>query len=372
MNIKKILTALGMIGLLTAGAVRAQAPEAAQVQQDSLIAVDTVLKDGIRFIQSRDFDIYKGWTTGAAFNLSYADRPGDTTPYRLNITFAEGQFTMAAGTTKLMLKLKKAKIVMELINTRNIGPSDYRSELTKDGTYYYITPSFAISETQIQQIAADKVVKMRLIHDKGKFDREIQNNAAAVGFKAAYEAIRQRLEAETSAKPAAPAIENKPVPEEESYGYIVDEEDKTYVAEEDGVEAIAGETMVETVEEAVEAPESVEAVTAETEVETMEKETETAEAVETVETEVEAVEEAAESAEAAETVETEVEAVEEAAESAEAAETEEPAAETIVEESETPESTETTETVTDNTETETETEAEPEPDSVETAIETEN
>lgn len=352
MNIKKILTALGMIGLLTAGAVRAQAPEAAQVQQDSLIAVDTVLKDGIRFIQSRDFDIYKGWTTGAAFNLSYADRPGDTTPYRLNITFAEGQFTMAAGTTKLMLKLKKAKIVMELINTRNIGPSDYRSELTKDGTYYYITPSFAISETQIQQIAADKVVKMRLIHDKGKFDREIQNNAAAVGFKAAYEAIRQRLEAETSAESAAPAIENKPVPEEESYGYIVDEEDKTYVAEEDGVEAVAGDTMTETVEEAVEAPESVEAVTAETEVETMEQETETAEAVETVETEVEAVEEAAESAEAAET--------------------EEPAAETIVEESETPESTETTETVTDNTETETETEAEPEPDSVETAIETEN
>lgn len=356
MNIKKILTALGMIGLLTAGAVRAQAPEAAQVQQDSLIAVDTVLKDGIRFIQSRDFEIYRGWTTGAAFNLSYADRPGDTTPYRLNVTFAEGQLTMAAGTTKLMLKLKKAKIVMELINTRNIGPSDYRSELTKDGTYYYITPSFAISETQIQQIAADKVVKMRLIHDKGKCDREIQNNAAAVGFKAAYEAIRQRLEAEAAAEPAAPAIENKPVPEEESYGYIVDEGE--------GAEAVAGDTMAETVEEAVEAPESVEAVTAETEVETMEKETETAEAVETVETEVEAVEEAAESAEAAETVETDVEAVEEAVESAEAAETEEPAAETIVEESETPESTETTETVTDNTETEA--------DSVETAIETEN
>lgn len=346
MNIKKILTALGMIVLLTAGAVRAQAPEAAQVQQDSLIAVDTVLKDGIRFIQSRDFDIYRGWTTGAAFNLSYADRPGDTTPYRLNITFAEGQFTMAAGETKLMLKLKKAKTVLELTNTRNIGPSDYRSESTKDGTYYYITPSFAISETQIQQIAADKVVKMRLIHDKGKFDREIQNNAAAVGFKAAYEAIRQRLEAESAAEPTAPEIENKPMAEEESYGYIVDEED--------GAEAVAGET-VEEVEEAVEATESVEAV---------EEAAGSAEAVETVETEVEAVEATAESAEAVETVENEVEAVEEAAESAEAVETEEPATETIVEESE------TTETVTDNVETETE--AEPEPDSVETAIETEN
>lgn len=244
MNMKKILMLLGLAGLLNAGLTRAQAPETVR-PQDSLIAVDTVLKDGIRFIQSRDFEIYKGWTTGAAFNLSYADRPGDTTPYRLNITFVEGKFTMKAGETKLMLKLKKAKTVLELINTKNIGPNDYWSEKTKDGTYYYITPSFAISEAQIQQIAADKVAKMRLIYDKGKFDREIENNAAVLGFRAASAAIQERLAATTVVEPAV-TVEAKPE-EEESYGYIVDEDkDETYA--EEAADAVEEATVSETEE----------------------------------------------------------------------------------------------------------------------------
>lgn len=346
MNMKKILILLGLAGLLNAGLTRAQAPETVR-PQDSLIAVDTVLKDGIRFIQSRDFEIYRGWTTGAAFNLSYADRPGDTTPYRLNITFVEGKFTMKAGETKLMLKLKKAKTVLELINTKNIGPNDYWSELTKDGTYYYITPSFAISEAQIQQIAADKVSKMRLIYDKGKFDREIENNAAVLGFRAASAAIQERLAAATVVEPAV-TVEAKPE-EEESYGYIVDEDDETPVVEENGTEAV----------EVVEAEEAAEALGNEAEATDGETVTETAEeAMEVSESvDAEAVEEAVETEEAAETVESETEA-------------EEPATETLVEE--TPETTEVTETVTDNAETETETEAEAETGSEETAVETEN
>ncbi len=349
MNIKKILMLLGLAGLLNAGLTRAQAPETVR-PQDSLIAVDTVLKDGIRFIQSRDFEIYRGWTTGAAFNLSYADRPGDTTPYRLNITFIEGQLTMTAGETKLLLKLKKAKTVLELINTKNIGPSDYWSELTKDGTYYYTTPSFAISEAQIQQIAADKVAKMRLIHDKGKFDREIQNNAAVLGFRAAYAAIRQRLEAETAAG------------EEASYGYIVDEEGEgNSVEEEEAVEEVE-ETTEDEKAEAVE--EAVAEETEETEEESVEEVVEEAE--EATEEQAEAVEEEAVE-EAVTTTEgttpaTPVEVPESVAE--EAAEAVEETA-TMEENAATEETTAAEETV----EPETETEADPATDSEETVIE---
>lgn len=362
MNIKKILMLLGLAGLLNAGLTRAQAPETVR-PQDSLIAVDTVLKDGIRFIQSRDFEIYRGWTTGAAFNLSYADRPGDTTPYRLNITFIEGQLTMTAGETKLLLKLKKAKTVLELINTKNIGPSDYWSELTKDGTYYYTTPSFAISEAQIQQIAADKVAKMRLIHDKGKFDREIQNNAAVLGFRAAYAAIRQRLEAETAAGMAeepVTAVEAKPE-EDASYGYIVDEEGEgNSVEEEEAVEEVeeTEDEKAEAVEEAVaEETEETEEESVEEVVEEAEEATEEqAEAVEE-----EAVEEAVTTTEGT-TPATPVEVPESVAE--EAAEAVEETA-TMEENAATEETTAAEETV----EPETETEADPATDSEETVIE---
>ncbi len=363
MNIKKILMLLGLAGLLNAGLTRAQAPETVR-PQDSLIAVDTVLKDGIRFIQSRDFEIYRGWTTGAAFNLSYADRPGDTTPYRLNITFIEGQLTMTAGETKLLLKLKKAKTVLELINTKNIGPSDYWSELTKDGTYYYTTPSFAISEAQIQQIAADKVAKMRLIYDKGKFDREIQNNAAVLGFRAAYAAIRQRLEAATAAGIAeepVTAVEAKPE-EEASYGYIVDEEGEgNSVEEEEAVEEVEETTedeKAEAVEEAVaEETEETEEKSVEEVVEEAEEATEEqAEAVEE-----EAVEEAVTTPEGT-TPATPVEVPESVAE--EAAEAVEETA-TMEENAATEETTAAEETV----EPETETEADPATDSEETVIE---
>ncbi|MDE6514748.1 MAG: hypothetical protein K2L03_01760, partial [Bacteroidales bacterium] len=190
MKTKKILA---MACLLCGGLFWGHAQDA---EADSTgIAIDSVYKDGIRHIVSTDYEIYRLWTTDAAFNLSYADVPGDTTPYRLNIAFNEGRFTMSPGKNKLILKLKKVKAPMELYDTRliKLGQDDYVAEETKDGTYYYITPAFAISEAQIQQLAGSKVVKFRLVHDKGKFDREDKDNVMPSGLQTAYQAIQKRL-----------------------------------------------------------------------------------------------------------------------------------------------------------------------------------
>lgn len=227
MNMKKILA---MACLLCGGLFWGHAQKA----DTTAIAIDSVDKNGVRHIVSIDYEIYRLWTTDAAFNLSYADVPGDTTPYRLNIAFNEGRFTMSPGKNKLILKLKKVKAPMELFDTRlvKLGQNDYVTEETKDGTYYYITPAFAISEAQIQQLAATKVVKFRVVHDRGKFDREDKDNVIPSGIKAAYEAMQQRLSAPeaTMMEVAVPAEEEAPavwvVPEEETPAvWVVPEED---------------------------------------------------------------------------------------------------------------------------------------------------
>ncbi|MDE6439473.1 MAG: hypothetical protein K2K51_00400, partial [Bacteroidales bacterium] len=292
-------------------------PEETVAADTSVIAIDSVYKDGVRHIVSTDFEIYRLWTTDAAFNLSYADVPGDTTPYRLNIAFNEGRFTMSPGKNKLILKLKKVKAPMELYDTRliKLGQDDYVTEETKDGTYYYITPAFAISEAQIQQLAGSKVVKFRLVHDKGKFDREDRDNVIPSGLNAAYEAIQQLLAADSSVMDAVVPLEAEPVvavvedetpavwvvPEEDTVTYYQAEEntDGEVVAEEAAVtaqaeveteaveETVAEETVEveETIVEEIAVEETTEAVTesetaveeqpAETEVETTDAATET-------------------------------------------------------------------------------------------------
>ena len=302
MKTKKILA---MACLLCGGLFWGYAQEA---EADSTgIAIDSVYKDGIRHIVSTDYEIYRLWTTDAAFNLSYADVPGDTTPYRLNIAFNEGRFTMSPGKNKLILKLKKVKAPMELYDTRliKLGQDDYVTEETKDGTYYYITPAFAISEAQIQQLAGSKVVKFRLVHDKGKFDREDRDNVMPSGLQTAYQAIQKRLKETTETAPvetkaaAVPVEEEAPavwvVPEEETPAvWVVPEEDTVtyYQAEEntDG-EVVAEEAAVteqaEVETEAVEETVAEEAVAVEeTAVEEIAAE-ETTEAVTDVETTVE-------------------------------------------------------------------------------------
>lgn len=207
MKTKKILA---MACLLCGGLFVGHAQEAEA--DTTAIALDSVDMNGVRHIVSTDYEIYRLWTTDAAFNLSYADVPGDTTPYRLNIAFNEGKFTMAPGKNKLILKLKKVKVPMELYDTRlvKLGQNDYVEEETKDGTYYYITPAFAISEAQIQQLAASKVIKFRVVHERGKFDREDKDNVIPAGLKTAYEAIQFLLAADSAVMtdtvvPAEPA-----------------------------------------------------------------------------------------------------------------------------------------------------------------------
>lgn len=269
MNMKKILA---MACLLCGGLFWGHAQKA----DTTAIAIDSVDKNGVRHIVSIDYEIYRLWTTDAAFNLSYADIPGDTTPYRLNIAFNEGRFTMSPEKNKLILKLKKVKAPMELFDTRliKLGQDDYVAEETKDGTYYYITPAFAISEAQIRQIADGRVVKFRVVHDRGKFDREDRDNVIPSGIKAAYGAIQQRLAAPgaTTMEVAVPAEEEAPavwvvdadtadegiwvVSEEETPAvWVVPEEDtETYnrEAETDGqVVADAAEQSEEAADETV-------------------------------------------------------------------------------------------------------------------------
>ena len=319
MKTKKILAMACLLcgGLFWGYAQDVVEPEETVAADTSVIAIDSVYKDGVRHIVSTDFEIYRLWTTDAAFNLSYADVPGDTTPYRLNIAFNEGRFTMSPGKNKLILKLKKVKAPMELYDTRliKLGQDDYVTEETKDGTYYYITPAFAISEAQIQQLAGSKVVKFRLVHDKGKFDREDRDNVIPSGLNAAYEAIQQLLAADSSVMDAVVPLEAEPVvavvedetpavwvvPEEDTVTYYQAEEntDGDVVAEEAAVtaqaeveteaveETVAEETVEveETIVEEIAVEETTEAVTesetaveeqpAETEVETTDAATET-------------------------------------------------------------------------------------------------
>lgn len=222
----------------------------AQVADTTVIAIDSIDKNGVRHIVSTDIEIYRLWTTDAAFNLSYADVPGDTTPYRLNIAFNEGKFTMSPGKNKIIFKLKKVKTPMELYDTRlvKLGQNDYVAEETKDGTYYYITPAFAISEAQIRQLAATKVVKFRVVHDHGKFDREDKDNVMPMGIQTAYEAMQQLLAATPAVMNAVVPVEEEApavwvVPEEETPAvWVVPEEDTvTYNQEAETDEVVSDE-----------------------------------------------------------------------------------------------------------------------------------
>lgn len=222
----------------------------AQVADTTVIAIDSIDKNGVRHIVSTDIEIYRLWTTDAAFNLSYADVPGDTTPYRLNIAFNEGKFTMSPGKNKIIFKLKKVKTPMELYDTRlvKLGQNDYVAEETKDGTYYYITPAFAISEAQIRQLAATKVVKFRVVHDHGKFDREDKDNVMPTGIQTAYEAMQQLLAATPAVMNAVVPVEEEApavwvVPEEETPAvWVVPEEDTvTYNQEAETDEVVSDE-----------------------------------------------------------------------------------------------------------------------------------
>ena len=283
MKTKKILA---MACLLCGGLFVGHAQDAEVEADTTAIAIDSVDMNGVRHIVSTDYEIYRLWTTDAAFNLSYADVPGDTTPYRLNIAFNEGKFTMAPGKNKLILKLKKVKVPMELYDTRlvKLGQNDYVEEETKDGTYYYITPAFAISEAQIQQLAASKVIKFRVVHERGKFDREDKDNVIPAGLKTAYEAIQFLLAADSAVMtdtvvPAEPAMEetatemeNETVAEETEDAMVESEgvTEEATVAGEQAEEVAEGEGLTEETSETETAVEDAEAETAaeETEVAT--------------------------------------------------------------------------------------------------------
>lgn len=197
MNTKRILLILCLMGM-TVFHVHAQVAPTAIA--DTVIAIDTVYADGGRYIATKEFALYAGWTTGASFSLAYVAQPDSTPRYLLNMIFNETEITFQPG-QRLILKANKKNIV-DLTNIRPVGRSDYRIVKDKYGTYYYTMPVYPISTEQIGLLMTnDKFKKMRFYCDNGKYDRAMDKGKLADAMEVAYNAIQQILQTETLTVP---------------------------------------------------------------------------------------------------------------------------------------------------------------------------
>lgn len=152
------------------------------------ISVDKVEEDGSRIIVSSNINVYSGWTNAAAVCLVYITLPEqDYEQFELSLTLNEGKMQFDEG-RKLLLKFKDGA-VMELSNTKAIGPADYTFSVSGSITSYFTNPEYLISEEQIKKIISGEVVKIRVENNIEHFDREIKKNKFSKAVQQSYEAV---------------------------------------------------------------------------------------------------------------------------------------------------------------------------------------
>lgn len=174
-TMKKIFTTLA-IAALTCG-VNAQS-----------IAVDKAEEDGTRYIVTTENHI------GGFGDLGLKSvTKGESTDFYINLSLTYNQVTEIAKGRKLLLKLKNGEIIM-LWNTQEIGVAQNTALTgTVNSTFYYISPSYKVTEDELKKIMNGEVVKIRVDKNYGNYDVNISNNAFSSKIKSNYELIKEEL-----------------------------------------------------------------------------------------------------------------------------------------------------------------------------------
>lgn len=120
----------------------------------------------------------------AYFRLVYTELPDNNSFYQIEVIFDEGKLQFHEG-AKLLLKFKDDSI-LELQNTKEIKPEDNEVLLS----HVYVSPLYNVTEEDLKKIIAGEVVKIRVEHSSGFFDRSIKKNKFSKGLKTMYENSR--------------------------------------------------------------------------------------------------------------------------------------------------------------------------------------
>ena len=130
------------------------------------------VEDSTRVVLSYWKNFYTEWSTAASFSVGYAVNKNGLYLWQLDVCLNEGKIQISKG-RKMLLKFDDDSI-LELENSTEIGPGDYKYDVSKYGTTYYVYPSYSITEEQIQKIISGNVIKVRIEHEVGFVDREIK------------------------------------------------------------------------------------------------------------------------------------------------------------------------------------------------------
>ena len=131
----------------------------------------------------RDIDKYM-LCSMAYFRLVYTELPDNNSFYQIEVIFDEGKLQFHEG-ARLLLKLKDDSI-LELQNTKEIKLVDNEVLLS----HVYVSPLYNVTEEDLKKIIAGEVVKIRVEHSSGYFDRSIKKNKFSKGLKTMYENSR--------------------------------------------------------------------------------------------------------------------------------------------------------------------------------------
>ncbi len=156
--------------------------------------MDKTEDNGQRSVVTGAMNIYRNFSNGAALQLAYVKSSTDDEQYLIRLTFNEFKMQIDEG-RKLLIKFSDDSI-MELRNATKIGPADYDYSVSHGITDYFVSPSYLVTEEQLEEMASKNVVKIRVETNTGSFDREIKKNKFSKAVDATYNTMKRALSVE--------------------------------------------------------------------------------------------------------------------------------------------------------------------------------
>lgn len=147
--------------------------------------------DGSRIIISSAENLYSKFSTAAGFDLSTVIMPSGEQYWWLDLTLNEGKGQIDVGRV-LLIKFDDGS-VLELKNDKEIGPADYTYQVTKYGTNYYLHPRYPITVEQLDKLKTGNVTKVRVEHNIGYFDRDINTKKFNKRINKMYDEVISRM-----------------------------------------------------------------------------------------------------------------------------------------------------------------------------------
>lgn len=148
---------------------------------------DKMYDDGSRAILTDSYNLYRKFSSAAAWYLACIIEQDGTETYSFQVTLNEGKQQIDVG-RKLLFKTKAGKII-EFENNEKIGPADYTYDVSRYGTSYYVKPSYNVTEEEIKNLLSEDIVKIRIETDFGYIDRDIKPSKFKENLQKMYDAI---------------------------------------------------------------------------------------------------------------------------------------------------------------------------------------